>query len=162
MPSVRTDADDLVMPLHAEELSVTRRRVTGDTVRVSTATREREQLIDEELTHHRVEIERVVVDRVVDAVPPVREEGDVTIVPVVEERLVIETRLVLAEEIRITRRRQVHNASQTIRLRQEQVIVERRDAGSDQWRAVEVPSSSGSIGAAVADSEPPAAEVPIR
>ena len=49
MPSVRTDADDLAVPLHVEELSVTRRRVTGDTVQISTATHEREQLVDEEL-----------------------------------------------------------------------------------------------------------------
>jgi stress response protein YsnF len=40
----------------------------------------------------------------VDVAPAVREEDGVLIVPIVEEQLVIETRLVLKEEIRITRR----------------------------------------------------------
>jgi uncharacterized protein (TIGR02271 family) len=129
MPSVRTDADDLVVPLHTEELSVTRRRVTGDTVRVSTATREREQLIDEELTHHRVEIERVVIDRVVDAVPPVREEGDVTIVPIVEEVVVIERRLVLKEEVHMRRVRVIARHRETVTVREQEAVITRGAAG---------------------------------
>ena len=129
MPSVRTDADDLVVPLHVEELSVTRRRVTGDTVRISTATHEREQLVDEELTHHRVEIERVAVGRVVDSVPPVREEGDVTIVPIVQEVVFIERRLVLKEEVHMRRVRVTARHTETVTLREQEAVITRSDAG---------------------------------
>jgi uncharacterized protein (TIGR02271 family) len=129
MSSGRTDADELIVPLHAEELSVTRRRVTGDTVRVRTATREREQLVDEELTHHRVEIERVVVDRVVDAVPPIREEGDVTIVPIVEEVVVVERRLVLKEEVHMRRVRVTARHRETVTVREQEAVITRGAAG---------------------------------
>ena len=129
MPSVRTDADDLVVPLHVEELSVTRRRVTGDTVRISTATHEREQLVDEELTHHRVEIERVAIGRVVDAVPPVREEGDVTIVPIVEEVVFVERRLVLKEEVHMRRVRVTARHTETVTLREQEAVITRNAPG---------------------------------
>jgi Domain of unknown function (DUF2382) len=53
----------------------------------------------------RVESERVPVGRIVDAIPPVPEEGDTTVMAVVEEVVVIERQLVLKQEIRIRRRK---------------------------------------------------------
>ena len=44
-------------------------------------------------------IDRVPVGRFVDAAPPVRHEADVTILPVTEEIVVTERRLILKEEI---------------------------------------------------------------
>jgi hypothetical protein len=52
-----------------------------------------------------VDVTRVPVNRLVDAHPEVREEGGTIVVPVVEEVIVIEKRLMLKEEVRITRRR---------------------------------------------------------
>ena len=49
----------------------------------------------------RVEIETIPAGRRIDTVPGVRQEGDTTIVPVVEEVLVVERRLMLRAEIRI-------------------------------------------------------------
>ena len=46
-------------------------------------------------------VERVPVDRPVEAMPVVREEDGVLIVPVVEERLVVTKQLVLKEELQI-------------------------------------------------------------
>jgi stress response protein YsnF len=42
--------------------------------------------------------------RIVETAPEIRTEGDVTILPVVEEVLVVEKRLVLKEELHIRRR----------------------------------------------------------
>lgn len=50
-------------------------------------------------------VERVPVNRLVDNEPQTRQEGDVTIIPVVEEVLVVEKRLLLKEEIHIRRTR---------------------------------------------------------
>jgi hypothetical protein len=60
-------------------------------------------LIDENLARERVEIETIFVGLRIDAVPNILQEGDTTIVPVVEEILVVERRLILKEEIRIKR-----------------------------------------------------------
>jgi stress response protein YsnF len=51
------------------------------------------------------DIRRVAVNRIVSEVPQSRQEGEVTIVPVVEEVLVVEKRLLLKEEIHIARKR---------------------------------------------------------
>ena len=95
--------EEHVIPLLAEELSVERRRVETGRVLATVTTKHHEQVIEEELVHEQVEIERVPIGRTVEAIPPVREEGDTTIVPVVEEVLVIERRLVLKEEVHLRR-----------------------------------------------------------
>ena len=88
-----------VLELLEEQAVVSRRVVAGATVQVTTTTSVREQQIKEALAHETVEIERVHVGRVVEITPDVRQEGDVTIVPVMEEVLVIERRLILKEEV---------------------------------------------------------------
>ena len=125
----RTVPEILVLPLLAEAVDVARRKVAGDTVRVATVTREHEQLVDEALAHERVEIERVAICRTVDAVPPVREEGDTTIMPVVEEVVVVERRLVLKEEIRIRRVRSTEHHRESVVLRTQDAVITRVEAG---------------------------------
>ncbi|HZU25874.1 MAG TPA: DUF2382 domain-containing protein [Bryobacteraceae bacterium] len=53
----------------------------------------------------KVHVENVPVNRLVDGPVQVRQEGDVTIIPVVEEVITVQKRLLLKEEIRITRSR---------------------------------------------------------
>ena len=91
---------DEVLRLHAERLDVSRRvRQTG-TVRIAVQTHTRNQQVDEPLTRRDARIEHVPVNRYVDEMPQVREEGETTIIPVVEEVLV--RRLFLKEAVRIT------------------------------------------------------------
>ena len=76
-------------------------------------------------------VERVPVGRPVETAPPVREEDGVLIVPVLEERLVVTTQLVLKEEIRITKRSRTEHVREPVTLRSERAEVERlegRDA----------------------------------
>jgi uncharacterized protein (TIGR02271 family) len=103
MPDQKRQPQDLRIPLHVEEISVSRREIKKANVQVALVTGTREQLIDKELTHVRVEIERVPIDRTVEVAPPIRQEGDITIIPVVEEFVVVERRLVLKEEVRVRR-----------------------------------------------------------
>jgi uncharacterized protein (TIGR02271 family) len=80
-----------------------------------------------------VEVERVPVGRVVELAPAVRLEGDVTVIPVVEERLVTRKELVLVEEIRLTRRREESRSHEDFVVRRERVVVERFDPAAGQW-----------------------------
>ena len=84
-----TDLDDLTLQVAEERLDVTKRRVTTGVVRVSTTTEAVERVAEVELEHRRVEVTHVPVDRIVEEVPLTRTEGDVTIVPVIEERFVV-------------------------------------------------------------------------
>jgi hypothetical protein len=78
------NAEDVVLPLYAEDVAVERRTVDGDSVRLKVQTRSREYVVDENLTQTLVEIERIAIGRPVDIAPPMRVEGD-TIVTVRRE-----------------------------------------------------------------------------
>lgn len=122
---VSRTSEDLVIPLHAEELAVSRRVVERAKVRVATVTHQRDQVVNEALTHERIEIEHVPIDRIVDALPPVRQEGDVTIMSVVEEILVMERRLLLKEEVHIRRVRTTEQHVETVVLREQEAVITR-------------------------------------
>lgn len=115
---------ETVVPRIVERLVVGKADV-GETIRIRKTVHEREEVVDPPLARETVEVERVPVNRVVDVAPAVRHEGDVTIVPVLEEVLVVEKRLVLREELRVTRRRAEVREPQRVTLRSEQVEVER-------------------------------------
>src|SRR5215831_7586590 len=124
--TVKRAPDSATLPLLAEELSVSKETVETGRVRVATRTREREALIDEDLARERVEIETVPIGSRIDAMPEVRQEGGTTIIPVVEETLLVERRLVLKEEVRIRRVRTTEHHTQTVKLRYQEVVVTRQ------------------------------------
>ena len=118
---------EVVIPLAEERASIAvRDRVVGR-VRVSTRTREEDVELAETLRSSRVEVERVPVDAFVDEVPEVREEGNVTIVPVMEEVLV--RRLLLREELHIRRIEEEREVRETVTLRTQDPVVERDPDG---------------------------------
>jgi hypothetical protein len=110
---------------------------TGGVVRVRKQLRETQAEVDPELHEERVTVERVAVGRTLDAPVDVRQEGDVMIVPVIEERL--EKRLVLIEELHIRRERRVRHEPRQVSLRREEVLVERLDPATGQWSPIDVP-----------------------
>jgi Domain of unknown function (DUF2382) len=61
--------------------------------------------VDPRLFKEDIDMQRVPVNRVLDAPAEIRIEDGVTIIPVMEERLKIEKQLVLREEIRIVKKR---------------------------------------------------------
>jgi stress response protein YsnF len=63
---------------------------------------------------------------------PVRTEGDVTIIPVLEETVVVEKRLLLREEVHVRLKTHEEHQPQRVRLRSEDVVVERTRAENAQ------------------------------
>lgn len=89
------------------------------------------------VVHEFVDVQRVPLGRVLEAPVAIRHEGDVTVIPVVEERTVTRKELVLVEEIRLTRRREARPVSAELTLRRERVVIERFDLESQQWLSEE-------------------------
>ena len=114
-----------VIPVVEELAVVHKRKKLTEGVRVRTVVKEAQEVIDEPLATEDIEVERAPLDRWVDAPVPVRHEGDVTIVTLVEEVVVVEKRLRATEEIRITKRRSVRHEPQRVTLRREEAVVER-------------------------------------
>jgi uncharacterized protein (TIGR02271 family) len=117
-----------VIPVIEEELVVGAREVRTGTVRVSKQVEEVRKIVTAPAVRDVVEVNRIPVNRVVDAIPPMREEGDILVIPVVEEELVIQKRLVLKEEIHIRRTRATQRISKEVMLDRERATVERLDA----------------------------------
>lgn len=114
-----------VITLAEERATVSRRVVEAGTVRVSTRTEAVDHIERADLGVERIEVERRPVNAWVDAMPATREEGDVTILPVVEERLVVEKRLFLTEEVHIRRVRSTEAVELPVTLRRQHAVVER-------------------------------------
>ena len=120
-------SDDLLIPIVQEEAHVAKRAVEVGRVRVRTSAEEEQIVVRDEVRREQVELTRVPMDREVSAAPATRVEGDVTIVPVLEERLVVEKRLFLVEEIHLRRSVTAEAVAVPVTLRRTHVEVERTE-----------------------------------
>ena len=110
---------------------VRKERVVTETVRLRKRVREEEEVLDVPVRTEAIEVERVPVGRWIDGPVDVRHEGDTTVYPVVEEVLVVEKRLRLVEEVRVSRRQETRRVQERVGLRREEVVVERDAAASN-------------------------------
>ena len=124
--------EEEVIPLVEEEAVVSKRRVESGRVRVRTRVEEREEWVRVELARDEVQVDRIPVDREIDAIPPIREEGGAIIVPVVEEVLVVEKRLRLVEEIHLRRTRSHEQVSQPVTLASQRAEIERHETSGEE------------------------------
>jgi uncharacterized protein (TIGR02271 family) len=115
------------IPLVEERLEVGKRRVESGRVKVRVAVDRREEIVPAELARDEVEVRRVPRNVAVTELPGVRLEGDTTIIPVVEEQLVVEKRLVLVEEIHVVRRTRTSVEEIPVTLRSERAEIEREE-----------------------------------
>lgn len=122
------DARSEVISVVVEQLRVEKRTVEGEGMRVRVVTDEEEAPANVTLRSERIEVERIPIGRVVESAPPVREEDGVTIIPVMEEVVVTETRLVLKEELHVRRIAETREHQQTVLLRRQRAEVERLPA----------------------------------
>lgn len=141
-----TDASNPIrspIPVIEEELVVGRRTVdTGRGVRLHKSVTEETLRIAETLQGQELQVEHVPVNAWIEGVPPVqRQEGDTLVIPVLEEVLVVQKRLRLTEEIRITARARSHTVTEQVVLRKEQVTAERFDDSASPHDTQDAPPS---------------------
>lgn len=131
------DLDQAVLRLAEERLSVDKRVVETGRVRVRRTTTEKVKKVDVPLSSDTYEVRRVPIGKEVKKTPAVRETRTEIIIPVVEEVLVVERRLVLREELHIRKVRSVERHTEEFTLRVQQATVDRvapqnSDGGSSQ------------------------------
>jgi uncharacterized protein (TIGR02271 family) len=120
--------DKSVIPIVEERATIEKKVVPTGRVRITSKVAERLEMLRAELVAQTVAVERVAVDREVDIPPGIRSEGDVLIIPVVEQRVVVEKRWVVTEELHVRRREHVDVVEIPVELRSTQVAVERVEA----------------------------------
>ena len=120
------------IPVVEETATVSTRRVVSGRVRIATQTEEINHLLPTELSSVDVDVVRVPIDRRVDTIPDVVTEGEVTIIPVVEERLVVTRELYLREEIHVRRIEHKETIDVPATTRRQTVQIERLPADLEQ------------------------------
>lgn len=119
------------IPVIEEKLQVGKEKVETGKVRISKQVHEEEEIIGVPVSEEDVHIERVPVNKYVDTAPPgIRQEGDKTIISVLKEVTVVEKRLMLVEEVHISKQEKKSISEQKVRLRKEEVFVDRQNSGS--------------------------------
>lgn len=126
--------EDRIPVVEERALVRKRKRITG-AVQARTVVREREETVDLPVESEEVEVERVARDEWLESPLPVRQEGETTVIPLHEEVLVVEKRLKLVGELRLTRHRRTSRTTREVVLRREEAVVERVEPLEDDRSA---------------------------
>jgi uncharacterized protein (TIGR02271 family) len=119
---------ELVVPLVSEELRLEKRETSTGKVRVQTVVETVDELARATLEEDSLDLKRVPVGKEVVGPPAIRTEGDVTIIPIVEERMIVEKRLVLVEEVHIRRTTSARMVEMPVTLRKQKAVIESEPA----------------------------------
>ena len=120
------------IPVIEEQILLSKRVVETGRVRIAKQVSEHQEHISVPVSHDEVDVERVAINRYVDTPPQaVRYEGDTMIISVLEEVVVVEKRLMLVEELHVTKRQVQTEAMQQVTLRTETVTVTREPAADE-------------------------------
>ncbi|MDB5262605.1 MAG: hypothetical protein JWQ14_1886 [Adhaeribacter sp.] len=118
----------IVIPVVEEQAHIQKQVVESGRLRITKSVQEQEEFINLSLTHEEHQVERVPVNQYVDTPPPaVRYEGNTTIIPVLRE--VVEVRLLIVEEIHITKKQVQTQVNQPVTLLKEEVKVDHQNIG---------------------------------
>jgi len=125
--------DRVTVPVLEERLGAETRAVDLGELRVHKRVETEEARVTQEVTRDDLLVERVPINRPLEAPAVSRVEGDWYVVPVMEEVLVVRKQLMLKEEVRI--RRQPVTEAQEVRATLRRERVELEDATRDGVRA---------------------------
>lgn len=116
-----------VIPVVVEEARVAKREVETGRVRIHKTVHQQEEQVDVPLLRDQVHVERVPVQRYLQRPAEPHYQGRTLVIPVMEEVLVVQKRLLLREEIHVTTVREQVRHQESVMLQREQVTVTRAE-----------------------------------
>ena len=125
MKNKQENPRDLSFNVMEEQAHINKEVVENAKVRIVKKVHEEEATVDVSTRNEAVKVERFPMDKYVDAAPAIRYEGNTMIVPVVQEVVVVQKRLLLVEEVYITKGVAIEKEEKTMPLRRDEIIVER-------------------------------------
>jgi uncharacterized protein (TIGR02271 family) len=108
-----------------EQIQLDKQVVETGVVHIIKRVSEDRQVIDLPTSREEITVERVTINQYVETPPSIRYEGETMIVPVLQEVLVTQKRLLLVEEVHVIKHRVQESQPQEVVLRKEEVVVER-------------------------------------
>lgn len=124
-PPYQVPDSNITIPVVAEQLQIGKDVVETGRIRVSKTVQEEHRVVDVPTIQEEVKVERVAINQYVATPPAVRYEGDTMIMPILQEVLVVEKRLLLVEEVRITKQQIETRTPQQVTLRKEEIHLHR-------------------------------------
>ena len=121
------DTGNTRIPIVEERARIEKQTVPTGRVSITSTVEARLETLRDELIAQTLSVERVAIDREVDVPPDIRSEGDVLIIPVIEQRLVVAKRWVVTEELHVRRREHIEAVEIPVELRSTRVSVERAE-----------------------------------
>ncbi|MCT4700564.1 YsnF/AvaK domain-containing protein [Enterobacteriaceae bacterium H20N1] len=117
------------VPLAEEHVEVGTKKVVDRRVSIRRTTRTTGKLIETDLTRENVLIKRLSKNEALEPgnIPQTRQEGEVTIIPVIEERIEIIKHYVLKEEIHIIKKVSQETYQENIILRSQEINISTED-----------------------------------
>jgi len=127
----KKESDSRVIPVIEERLRIEKEKVETGRFLVSKKIHEEHVEEDVPITEENVSISRKEINQYIDSPPPtMRQEGDTTIISVVKEVMVVEKKLMLVEELHITRDKKESTVPVKETVRREEVKVTKSDGSS--------------------------------
>jgi uncharacterized protein (TIGR02271 family) len=114
-----------LIPVIQEHVTIGKEVIDTAKVYIKKRVTEEEQTLNIPLIHEGYTVEHVSINKIVETPPSVRQEGDIVIIPVVREVVVVEKKFELVEEIHMIKTKTSIPHIQDITLIKEHVEVER-------------------------------------
>ncbi len=112
----------ITIPVIEEKVSIEKKIIETGIVKVVKEVQQKEETINIDLISEEYFVEHIEKDEFVDDnIPATRQEGDVLIIPVLKEVMV--KRVLLTEEIRVTKKIAQQSEPQNVTLRKETVTI---------------------------------------
>jgi uncharacterized protein (TIGR02271 family) len=137
--------ESIAIPVIEESVTVYKNVVDNGGLRIRKIVHGETVEVDEPLETQGVNCVRVPIGREVDGPVSIRYEAGATIIPIVEERLVVRRQLVLVEEVHISRDSFTRRVPQSVTVRREELVIERQAPGEREWRVEEPDDTAGSL-----------------
>jgi uncharacterized protein (TIGR02271 family) len=118
--------EQVIIPVVHEQVKIDKKVIETGKVHISKVVYEDVERYNIPYIEENVSVERVPKNELLETIPPpVRYEDDVMIIPVLKEVAVVEKRIMLVEELRVTKTKTEKSQAHELSLRKEQVQVKR-------------------------------------
>jgi uncharacterized protein (TIGR02271 family) len=113
------------IPIIEEEAKVEKKVVEKGKVKIYKTVKEETESLNLPVINEEVQIQRIPLNKIVEEAPEaVRYEGDTMIIPVLKEIAVVEKKILLVEEIRVTKTATHSEQKEEVTLRKEEINIE--------------------------------------
>ncbi|MGI8634848.1 MAG: YsnF/AvaK domain-containing protein [Segetibacter sp.] len=127
----KDQGDHMTIPVVQEQVKIGKKVIETGKVHISKVAYEDVDRYTIPYIEENVSVERIPKEEIVDVMPPaIRYEDDVMVISVFKEVAVVEKRIMLVEEIRVTKTRTEKTETCDITLKKEEVQINRSEKNS--------------------------------